>query len=280
MVVSLIGGALVITAIFFIIKWLTKFRSNSIGAIVAVIVLVVFMPLAIIYWPGGDVFAIHLAIYMITVYGLAITSSHREKSGGVHWAPVTIISFFVLLVFVDSFFVTIADKGLSSQLADLVLPKSDDDSKATFNFPGKVVHDYHQKEGLYNNYLDNIDARKRSQWKIKKGWLTPPVINKDAIFQLQITDKNNNSVTSATISGQFIRYSNSRLDAQFSMDHTQNGIYQVKINLPAPGRWGLVLKIINDSIVYELSGTTTVSLPKNINQDKIENKNNIGFVSN
>ncbi|MFV2059153.1 MAG: FixH family protein [Gammaproteobacteria bacterium] len=263
MVVTLFSGVLIITAIFFILKRITKIPSNVIGAIVAVITLVVFMPVAIIFWPGGDIFAIHLAIYMITVYGLSIVSSQREKSsGGVHWAPVSIIGFFVILVLVDSFFVTIADKGLSSQVADLVLPKSDDDSQATYNYPGKVVHDYYQKGNLYNTYLENIEARKRNQWDIKKGWLSLPVVNEAAIFQLQIKDKNGKAVTNATISGKFIRFSNSRLDKDFLMKHSKDGIYQVTMNLPEPGRWGLVLKIKHAATIYEIEGTTTVSLKK------------------
>ncbi len=264
MIVTLTSGVLIITALFFIIKRLTKIPANSIGAIVAVITLVSFMPLAIIFWPGGDVFAIHLAIYMVTVYGLAITASKREKSNGVHWGPVTIIGFFVILVLVDSFFVTIADKGLSSSLADFVLPKSDDDSKATFNYPGKVVHDYYQKGNLYNTYLDNIDARKRSKWQIKKGWLTIPVVNEEAVFQLQIKDKDNNSVNDAKVAGKFIRFSDSRLDTDFSMMPKSDGFYQVTVRLPAPGRWGLVLKIHHADIVYELEGTTTVELSKEL----------------
>ncbi|MFV1982320.1 MAG: FixH family protein [Thiohalomonadales bacterium] len=272
MTVSLISGVLIIITIFFILKRITRIPANTIGAIVAVVVLIVFMPLAVIYWPGGDVFAIHLAIYMITVYGLAIIASHREKNSGVHWAPVVIIIFFVLLVLVDTFFVTIADKGLSSQVADMVLPKSDDDSKATYNYPGKVVHDYYQKGKLYNNYLENIEARKQSKWKIKKGWLTLPVVNEDAIFQVQLKDKDNNSITNATITGKFIRYSDSRLDVEFSMNHTQQGIYQVNLRLTQPGRWGLALKINYAAIVYELGGTTIVGFPKNKNQDKIINK--------
>jgi nitrogen fixation protein FixH len=276
MIVTLSSGVLIIAALFFTIKWLTKIPSNSIGAIVAVITLVVFMPLAILYWPGGDIFAIHLAIYMITVYGLAIIASKREKSNGVHWAPVTIISFFVILVLVDSFFVTIADKGLSTQLADFVLPKSSDDSQATFNYPGKVVHDYYQKEDLYNAYLENVDARKKSKWKIRKGWLDLPVVNKSEIFQLEIKDKDNNSITEAKITGIFIRFSNSKLDKKFIMHHTAAGLYQVKMTLPEPGRWGLVLKIHHNDIVYELDGTTTVGFPNNKNPDKIQSKNNTG----
>ncbi len=264
MIVTLSSGVLIITAIFFILKRLTKIPANSLGAIVAVITLVTFMPLAIIYWPGGDVFAIHLAIYMVTVYGLAITASKRDKSSGVHWGPVAIIGFFVILVLVDSFFVTIADKGLSSDLADLVLPKSDNNSTATFNFPGKVVHDYYQKEGLYNTYLDNLDARQRSKWQIKKGWLTIPEVNKDAVFQLQIKDKDDNSISDAKVTGKFIRFSDSRLDTDFVMTPKSDGFYQVTVRLPAPGRWGLVLKIHHADITYELEGTTTVELSKEL----------------
>ncbi len=271
MIVTLSTGVLIITVLFFVLKWLTKIPSNIIGTIVAVITLVVFMPVAIIYWPGGDIFAIHLAIYMITVYGLSIVASRREKNSGVHWAPVAIISFFVLLVLIDSFFVTIADKGLSSQVADFVLPESDSDSKATYNYPGKVVHDYYQKENLYNEYLENVEMRKQSQWKIRKGWLTLPLVKQPAIFQLEIKDKDAKSITQATISGKFIRYSNSRLDTDFTMIHIKDGVYQVKVSLPEPGRWGLVLKIKHATIVYELDGSTTVGFQKNGNRDKIAN---------
>lgn len=262
MIITLVSGVLIIAALFFILKRITRISSNSIAAIVAVIVLITFMPLAIVFWPGGDVFAIHLAIYMITVYGLAIITTQREKTNGVHWAPVTIIGFFVFLVLVDSFFVTIADKGLSSQVADLVLPKSEDNQKATFNYPGRVVHDFYQKENLYNDYLENIESRKKAKWKIKKGWLTLPIVNQDTIFQLQIKDKNDIAITDAKISGKFIRYSDSRLDKEFSMSHAQKGFYQVTIRLPEPGRWGLVLKINHATTVYELKGTTTVNVSK------------------
>lgn len=265
MIISLVTGILSIISAYLILRKITKLAEKLLGLLIAVICLAIYFPFAFIYSHSIDVMAIHIALYMITSYGITIVVSSSQqtntvttKSTGLHWAPVSIVVFFILLLIVDTFFVTIAEKGITDGLLNIFLPESRNTGGSTYNYPGKVVHDYRQKGELYNNYIKRLETQSKHGWKIKKGWVETPVENTLAIFKVQILDKNNLPITNANITGLFIRYSNSQLDQSFEMKNVADGFYTAELSLPRPGKWGLVLKIQAGSIFYELNGNTTV----------------------
>ena len=120
-----VGILLVIISFFLLLRFVTRQPLRT-GFVTAVLTSVLYVAYAIRYWPGADVFAVHIALFLIMVYILTITSHQRKVSGAtswrMHWAPAAIIGFFVVLVSVDSVFIVLAERGVGKDWARRILP--------------------------------------------------------------------------------------------------------------------------------------------------------------
>ena len=261
---SLLGGITVICLVFMLIKKASGLSGKSTALVMALVVTGLYVPYSILFWKGGDIFAIHIAMYLVTVYVLGIIFSARDagkagKGKVFHWGPALIIMFFMIVIGVDSVFITLAQKGLSPELARWLLPKAETSDKVSSYFQGTVKHNYYQKEGKFNAYLSRMEEQEKTGWHIKKGWLEDPIVNQTAVFKINIQDKNNKPVEQARIEGIFMRPGNMQKDISFGMEEIGNGIYQASIMLTEPGRWSLRLNIHKDDIIYELKAKTEVT---------------------
>ena len=265
---SLLGGIIVIALMFLLIKKVSRLSAKSTALLMALIVTGLYVPYSILFWKGGDVFAIHIAMYLVTVYILGIIFSARDsnKNGkSFHWAPALIIMFFMIVIGVDSVFISLAQKGVSPELAEWILPKADKSEKVSSYFQGTVKHNYHQKKGQYNAYIAQMEQQKERGWTVKKGWVEEPVIHQAATFKINVLDKENKPVVQAKVDGIFMRPGNIKKDITFNMKEMGKGNYQVTTTLPEPGQWQLILNIHKDNFVHEVKAKTTVkSEPDNV----------------
>jgi len=264
---SLLGGIVFISLCFVLIRKTSGLSGKSTAIVMALIVTGLYVPYSILFWKGGDVFAIHIAVYLVTVYVLGIIFSARDasKAGGgkaFHWGPAIIILFFAIVIGVDSVFITLAQKGVSPELANWLLPKAETSEKVSSYFQGTVKHDYYQKEGEYNAYVARMEEQKKRGWIIKKGWINDPVVNQKTVFKLSIHDKNNKPVEQARIEGVFMRPGNVQRDISFIMTEFGNGNYQVPLVMTEPGQWQLVINIVKGDIIHELRAKTRINTVK------------------
>lgn len=262
---TLPGGVVAIAAVFMLLYRLTSMSGKMVAVVMAFAVVATYVPVSIFIWPGADVFAIHIALYLVSVYILGIITSQRdarrkagEKGFGFHWAPASIVGFFIILIIMDSFFIMFATKGMDSHIADILLPKPQSGGKVSSHFPGTVSKNYHQKYSEYNEYLERFEAQKSRNWSVRKGWLGEAVANQPAIFRVEIKSNKQEVVTDAHVSGKFLRSADSKLDTSFSMREVEPGVYQQGITLTKPGSWNLVLKINKGNDEHEIHATTTV----------------------
>ena len=238
-----------------------RMTARSAGVLVALAVLLVYIPYAMLAWPGADVFAIHLALYLIVAYMLAIIG-HRQGDGkkGWHWAPALIIAFFALVVGMNVVFLGVADKGITGIFAQL-LPEPRSGEVADSRFPGTVAHDYQKKEALYNAYLQQVEEQHQRGWQVQKGWEAQPVVDQPAVFLVRVQDAAGQPVEGATVSGRFLRTSNSAYDRAFEMTEVVPGSYRLETRLPLPGLWQLVLEVRRGEELHEIRALTSVQDP-------------------
>lgn len=265
LLVTLLGGITLIVISFLMLYKFSRYSGKASAVIMAFVVTGIYVPVSIFSWPGGDVFAIHIALYLVTVYLLGIVSSQRdaqfrngEKVSGLHWGPASIVTFFVLLITADSFFIMFAQNGMNNQFVKWLLPAPVSGGKVSSHFPGTVSHDYHEKEDQYNEYLERFNKQSLLGWKVRKGWLTPPAVKKPSLFRVEVSDKDTKPLTGATVTGAFMRPANSKLDQKFNLQQVEPGIYQASIELTKPGNWNLVLIIVKGNDKYEIRATTSV----------------------
>lgn len=261
---SLLGGVALISVVFLLVHRFSQLNGKATALLVALLVIGIYVPISILQWPGGDVFAIHIAIYLVTVYVLGIIGSQRDaqrKGGGkaFHWGPASIVVFFLFIMAADSVFIMLAQQGVDNKLAQWLLPKPETGGKVSSHFPGTVNRDFRQKEDEYNAYLERMAAQQERNWQINKGWETTPVVGKTAVFKLKVADKTGQPITGAKVEGKFLRPGNIDLDVPFVLAEGEGGTYRASLTLPQPGNWKLMLFIYKDEIVHELTGTTTVA---------------------
>jgi nitrogen fixation protein FixH len=264
MLVSLLGGVALISVVFLLVHHFSQLNGKATALLMALLVTGIYVPLAILQWPGGDVFAIHIAIYLVTVYVLGIITSQRDARRAVggkafHWGPASIVVFFLLIMAADSVFIMLAQRGVDNKLAQWLLPKPETGGKVTSYFPGTVSRDFRQKEDEYNAYLERMAAQQQRDWQIKKGWEATPVAGKPAVLKLSVSDKSGAPVQGASVDGKFMRPGNVKLDIPVVLTESEPGVYRSSLSLPQAGRWKLFLLIRKDDILHELTASTTVA---------------------
>ncbi len=263
--VTLLGGIVAVTAFFILLYRVTNMSGKMVAVVMAFVVIATYVPISIFLWPGADIFAIHIAMYLVSVYILGIITSQRDlrrqagKEGfGFHWAPAAIVTFFVILLIMDSFFVMFATNGMNNTIASRLLPAPLSGGKISSKFPGTVSHDYHQKQDQYNEYLKRFETQKALNWSISKGWLGDAIVNKPTIFRVEVKTNTKQNLKGAKISGVFLRPADSKLDKVFTMQEIEPGIYQQSITLTRAGNWDLILKIHKDKNKYEVRAKTII----------------------
>lgn len=270
MVVTLLGGILIIAIVFMLIYRFTRLGGKATAFVMALAVSFVYLPYAAIFWPGADVFAIHIAVYIVQVYIFGIIYSQRDsrkasgKSGfGMHWAPASITAFFIFLIIADSMFIMVATKGINYDMAKWLLPEPQSGATVSSNFPGTVRHDFQEKHAQYSAYLNQIREQSERGWQVKKGWLGEPKAGQSNMFRVTVKDKQGKPVEQAEVIGSFMRPGNMKIDQSFTMKEKAPGDYFVSLTLPEQGTWNLSLKIVHPQGKHELVATTTINEARN-----------------
>ncbi|NIP73015.1 MAG: FixH family protein [Gammaproteobacteria bacterium] len=246
----------------------TALNGQHAALVVALAAVALYLPVALLRWPGADVLGMHVAVFLLAAYVLGIIGAQRDSRHlaradrprkWFHWAPALIVAFFVAVITVDAVFVTLSMEGAPDPLQRRLLPAPAGARNANTVFPGLVHGHFYQKEGAFNEYLERRRAQAERGWRVRKGWLTPrPLAGGAPVLQLAVEDRDGDAVRGAEVRGRFLRPSNSRLDRPFTMDEARPGIYRAAVALPEPGRWQLRLTIRKGEMVHEVRGSTRI----------------------
>lgn len=264
---SLLGGSAAITLAFVLLYRFSRLKGKEAAVVVALAVLGIYVPLVVVFWPGPDVFAIHLAIYLVIPYLLGMVASQRDARRAerdrrwFHWGPAVIVGFFLVVVTVNSIFVTLATGGMQSTVARWILPEPRYTSSEglTSVFPGTVARDFHEKGELYNAYLAQAEQQRQRGWDVRQGWLTEPVAGQPTALQVSVHDKQGAPLSGARIGGVFLRPSDSRADQAFTMQETAPGVYRTEVRLAQPGLWDVLVQVQHEEGMHELQSRTEVA---------------------
>lgn len=251
-----LGAGLIVLANLLLTRF-TRMSAGQAATVTALTTVGLYVPYAIVRWPGGDIFAIHLAIYLLAALASGVLLSARAGGRRLHWGPAALIGFFIFVATSGAVFIAVAEHGLPAALAWL-LPETHSQREVTSFFPGVVAHDFHKKESLYNQYLQQVERQRQRGWQVQKGWLGEPVVDEPALFRVAVRTHEAAPLTGATVQGRFLRPATRKLDVDFALTETAPGVYESKIALPAVGRWNLALTIRKGEELHEIQANTSV----------------------
>lgn len=234
------------------------------AGLVAVATLLVYLPLALVFWPGGDVATIQLTAFLLAslVCGLFWQARQQGASARGYLGPRVIVGFFVGLVAVDSVFILVAERGLPPSIGSALLPEPRNGNAVRFAFPGVVADNYQKKESLYNEFLAQQRRQAARGWRVRKGWLDgKPRAGEPAVFQVEARTRTGEPLSGAVVGGTFAWAGNSALDTPFAMEEVAPGLYRAELSLPAAGRWQLLMNLDRADERHEIRATTAVAVP-------------------
>ena len=253
--------------LFILLYRFTALAGKQAAVIVVFLAVAVLAPFALLAWPGGDVLAIYLALFLVTGYLLGIIAGHRERrlavEGGddgrwFHWGPAVIILFFCVVFLVNATMVVLSRQGMPESLSRLLLPEGDRERQVTMAFPGTVARDFHKKESLYNEYLEQVRKQQARGWQVRQGWLEAPLAGQPAPFQVTVAARDGSPVIGARVRVEFLRPSDERLDQRVELLEKDSGLYRASIELPLPGLWSTSLVIERGEDLHEVQANTRV----------------------
>ena len=253
-----LGVGVIILANLGLIRF-ARTSAKQAAATVALVTIGLYVPYGILRWPGGDVFALYLTVYLLTSLVCAMLLDARASGRGLHWGPALIGGFFIVVVVVGAIFVVVAERGLTPSLRDWLLPEVKSGRGVTSVFPGVISHDFHKKEALYNQYLQQVERQRQRGWQVQKGWIGDAVAARPTEFRVAVRTREGEQVTGATVTGRFLRPSNSQQDIDFTLAELSPGVYQSAVSLPLAGAWNLVLQIRKAEDLHEIRAVTQVA---------------------
>ena len=263
LLLSLAIGLVLIVLVFFGLNRGLRLPGRQAAVILAILTLGFYLPYALLHWEGGDVLAIHLAVYLMTVFVLGLLAFQREQklppSGrSFRWGPGMIIGFFAVIIAMDSMFVTLATNGMGGRVAEILLPKPRHAETVSSHFPGVISHDFQKKEALYNQYLHQVELQKERGWQVQYGWVGNAIVHQASVFQVQARDKQGAPIVGAKVEVSFLRPSDKNQDFNLSLRETEPSLYRVEVTPPMPGLWQVVIVVQRGDDVHEVRASTDV----------------------
>ncbi len=258
LLISLPVGITIIIVAFLVTLRLTKISRYVLAGVFALSIVAIYSFIAAVSWPGADVYAIHLALYLLTLYATTIISGQKGQAKKLHWGPKTIFSFFAVVLIMNSVFVYLAQTGMSSDLAKWFLPEPKSKASLQSVFPGVVSHDFREKGSQFNTYQQQRLSQNSLGWDIKLGWQDPALAAKANTFMLKISQKSGAALSNAKVTAKFLYPANLKYDQTHLLSEQSNGLYSVNLQLLQPGNWDVIIDIEHSSGHYELRSKTTI----------------------
>lgn len=229
---TLFGGLLVAIALFFLARrlGLSNFWAGILSALAPFLM---YLAYSSQHWAGGDVLAIHFAVYIASAGVLAAFGSLQQKKHSLHWAPRLIIAFFIFLVILNAILLSIASRGLPGSITGFILPNPDKQSVHTA-FPGTVPHD---KNKSYQGHLARVEQQRELGWQVTLQGVENLQSGQSTMISLLLLDKQGLPVQAAEVKLGLWRVANSRDDQSLTLTESEPGLYQTELVLPDAGRW-------------------------------------------
>ncbi|WP_018936024.1 FixH family protein [Thioalkalivibrio sp. ALJ24] len=267
LVITLGLGSAALALLFFLIYKFTRLRAYHASAVVVAIMLFVFVPASILTWQSADVFAIHLALYIIVPYGLGIVFSQKEAEaasgkahiGRLHWAPMVIVGFFTIIATVQAVLITLAHNGMPDRFIGTLLPEPDAPvERVTSAFPGLVDGFEDRDQALAVHRMTELEQQAARGWEIRQGWVSEPQRGETETLRVEVRDGNGRPLEGAEVSGTFLWLPDHRQDQRFDMREEGDGFYEIDVALPEAGRWDLRFFVQHEGVQVEQQARTRV----------------------
>lgn len=237
---STLFGGLVAVALLYAAGGAVRGLPPVLRAVLAgVLPLIGYFVLIIGRWPGLDVVAMHISVFLAAALVLFVLTQFRQRSiGRMHWAPKLLIAFFLGLVVLNGSLLYIATKGLPGPVARWWFG-----SDVHSGFSGVVAHG---QDAAKSVSAELSQAHRESQlgWKVEFGGLDTE--GRTQPIQIRVRDRTGLPVDGVDAEVRVMRPGASATALKVNLQAVEPGVYVGAVNLPASGRWIAELRLSQD----------------------------------
>jgi nitrogen fixation protein FixH len=243
---TLFGGLVAVFALY-ALGGLVRTLSPALRAALAGLVpLVGYFAVIVGRWPGLDVVAIHISVFLAAALVLfALTQFRRRGAGRMHWAPKLLAGFFVALVLINAAFLHIATRGLPEPIARWWLGSEE---KAVYSgFSGVVEHGRSAAKTV-SSELSEAHRESQLGWQVEVHGLDGS--GRMRHVEVRIRDRTGLPVDRVDAVLQLQRPGAGAPAMTLPLTSDEAGVYRAVLGVPAAGRWLATLQLTLDGAVH------------------------------
>lgn len=239
---SLLGGLAAVFALYAAAGAIRGLPPILRALLAGLIPLFGYFALIVGRWPGLDVAAMHISVFLAAALVLfAVTQFRQHSAGRMHWVPKLLTAFFLGLVVVNGSLLYIATKGLPDPLARWWLGS---DGGAVFSgFSGVVAHDQAAAKAV-SSELSQAQRELELGWQVEVSGLdsSEPV----RPFRVRVRDRTGLPVDRIEGELRLLRPGATQPSLTLPLEALDAGTYGGVLRLPASGRWLVELRLLRD----------------------------------
>jgi nitrogen fixation protein FixH len=208
--------------------------------------LLAYFALIIGRWPGLDVVAIHISVFLAAGLVLhALTQFRRRGTGRMHWVPKLLTAFFLGLVVVNASLLYIAKNGLPDPLARWWL--GSDGTAVYSGFSGVVEHGQGAAKAV-SSELSEAYRQSELGWRVEM--IGYDGTDATRVIQVRVKDRTGLPVDRVDGELRLLRPGGAEPALTLPLDALDAGTYGGVLHLPAGGRWLLELRLLRDGKLH------------------------------
>lgn len=221
------------------------------AALAGLIPLLAYFALIVGHWPGLDVVAMHISVFLAAGLVLYALGQFRRRSAGrMHWAPKLLTAFFIGLVVVNGSLLYIATKGLPDPLGRWWL--GSEGTAVYSGFSGVVAHDQAAAKAV-SSELSQTQSESVLGWQVDVSGLDDAG-GLGRSVRLRVKDRTGLPVDRLDAQLYLLRPGAAEVTTTLPLAPLGAGSYGGELRLPAGGRWLVELRLVRDrETLYRLT---------------------------
>jgi len=252
---TLFGGLLAVLVLYAIGGHVRNLPPILRAVMAGLIPLLGYFVLIIGRWPGLDVVAMHISVFLAAGLVLhAVTQFRRRSVGGLHWIPKLLIAFFLGLVVINGSLLYIATKGLPEPLGRWWL--GSDGGAVYSGFSGVVEHGQGAAKAV-SSELSQAHRESELGWQVDVSGLDGNTAER--VIEVRVRDRTGLPVDRIQAVLRLLRPGAAQTTLTLSLDALAPGVYGGVLGLPASGRWLVELRLLQDGKLHYSMTQETVA---------------------
>jgi nitrogen fixation protein FixH len=252
MELTLFGG-LILVILLFALGRAYRLPAEMAGLLAAGLPLLAFFVYLFGRWPGLDVVAIHIALFISAAFVLVVFSRYRSRQKRMHWVPKALIVFFAVLAVLNAGFLYVATKGLPASVAGLLLPAGNHEAIHT-GFAGTTRHGQEAAKAIGAD-LSREHRNTLLGWNVRVEGLRQPAVGENTVI---VSVEDGRGVPLPGLKGELSLARPGGIPKTYPFSPTGRGQYKSRLNFEGPGLWVLELHIAQGETPYRQSWEITL----------------------